>query len=211
MRQSHYAAIWAANRIKELLALVRKEREQGSLQESQQRQWQGIARDMLYLVLSEPIDSILSINSNLHVCLVADDIKVMVHEAEVQRTAKKFDDITGHLSEMIEGGIGMKMSRDEEGKKGKTVAVASSRSVGIAVAKRMKKRGIGVKEKVQNLGGILWPGEGAKGGGTRHCWGGTRRRGRNRVGRPGWEGRLRRTSRERPLLRQSRMGPRSTG
>ena len=111
----------------------------------------GMASDMLYLVLSEPIDSILSINSNLHVCLVADDIKVMVHEAEVQRTAKKLDDITGHLSEMIEGEMGRKMSKEEEGKKGKTVAVASSRSVGIAVAERMQKRGIGVKGKVKNL------------------------------------------------------------
>ena len=112
----------------------------------------GMAGDMLFLVLSEPIEEILNAYTNVHVCLVADDIKVMVDDKDVNKVAVKLDHITGELCERLEGDMGMKVSRDEGQKKGKTVAIASSRVVGKAIEKRMKRRGIGLQSKVKNLG-----------------------------------------------------------
>ena len=46
----------------------------------------------------------------------------------------------------------MKVSKDERKKKGKTVAVASSSVMGRAIVHQMRRRGVGVQEKVKNLG-----------------------------------------------------------
>ena len=47
--------------------------------------------------------------------------------------------------------MGMKVSRDEGTKKGKTVIIASSRAVREAIEKQMRRRGIGLQSKVKNL------------------------------------------------------------
>ena len=79
----------------------------------------GMASDMLFLVLSEPIEEIISLHTNTHTCLVADDIKVMVDDSDVQRAAIKLEGITDQLCGKLEGEIGMRISKDEGGKKGK--------------------------------------------------------------------------------------------
>ena len=48
--------------------------------------------------------------------------------------------------------MGMKVSRDWGMKKGKIVVVTSSPALGRLIASRMKKKGIGVQQKVKNLG-----------------------------------------------------------
>ena len=44
MRQCHYSAIWTKNRISDLLALVQKEKQQGTLTQAQAKQWNDIVR-----------------------------------------------------------------------------------------------------------------------------------------------------------------------
>ena len=112
----------------------------------------GMASDMLFLVLSEALEETLGLHSHVHVCLVADDIKLTVDDNEVHRAAMKIDRITGQLCEKLEGEMGMRISRNEGNKKGKTVATASSRDMRKAIAERMKKRGFGLQGKVKNLG-----------------------------------------------------------
>ena len=62
------------------------------------------------------------------------------------------DKATEFMIDSLEGKMGMKVSRDSDMKKGKTVAVASSLAVGRAIASRMKRKGIGAQQKVKNLG-----------------------------------------------------------
>ena len=112
----------------------------------------GLASDFLYLFLSEPIEVILQRHSSLHVCMVADDIKMMVEGTEEQPIARKLERATDDLIQMLEEGMGAKVSRDEGGKRGKTVALASSSRMEKAMATRMRKRRIGMQKKVRSLG-----------------------------------------------------------
>ena len=111
----------------------------------------GMASDMLFLVLSEPLEETLLMHSHVHACLVADDMKLTVDDNEVHRAAMKIDRITGQPCVKLEGEMGMRISKDEGNKKGKTIAIASSKELSKAIAGRMKKRGFGLQEKVKNL------------------------------------------------------------
>ena len=64
--------------------------------------------------------------------------------------ARDLDKVTGECIGRWEEGIGMKVSRNERDKEGKTVGIASRAIVRRRLAKLLAKRKISVKRKVGN-------------------------------------------------------------
>ena len=114
----------------------------------------GFANELLFLVMVEPIDDILVRWPCLTVCMVADDITITV-EGEEGSVARDLDKVTGECIGRWEEGMGMKVSRNERDKEGKTVGIASRATVRRRLAKLLAKRKINVKRKVRNCWWIL--------------------------------------------------------
>ena len=112
----------------------------------------GLASDMLYLVLSEPVEEMITRFPSVGACLVADDIKLTVEGKDPEQVAKETVKATDFLIDRLEGRMGMKVSRDDGHLKGKTVALASTPLVARSLCGRMKKKGINLQRKVKNLG-----------------------------------------------------------
>ena len=111
----------------------------------------GFANELLFMVMSEPMDSILLRWPSLTAYMVADDITITM-EGQEDRVAQDLDKVTGECIRYWEEGMGMKVSRNQEGKEGKSIGIASSAKVRRGLARLLGKRRINVKRKVRNLG-----------------------------------------------------------
>jgi hypothetical protein len=106
---------------------------------------------MLLLVLMGPLDNLLDEFANLHICVIADDIKLTVHGQEDQAAAE-LTRVTSRCIEMLEDDLHMQVSRDTPVAAGKTVGVASTRRLRTMLKSTLARMGVRVKATVKNLG-----------------------------------------------------------
>ena len=122
----------------------------------------GFAQLALLLVLFDPLDQLHSIFTGkaVTVCAYVDDIAIQAVGSE-QEVRSNLARATNSLVEQLEDGLRMQVSRREtwssEGQ-GKTVAVASSRSLVRALSTPMRRMGIQLKSKAKHLGVLFTPG-----------------------------------------------------
>ncbi len=111
----------------------------------------GLASDLMFLMVIEPLDTILKEYDSIRIFVIADDVKIGVTGGE-QQVADTMGDVTRRCIQLLEDGLHMQVSRDSAKEKGKTVALGSSTSVRRKLGKRMGKMGISTVRAAKNLG-----------------------------------------------------------
>ncbi len=112
----------------------------------------GFASDMMFLVLVKPMDTLVVEYPCLDIFVIADDVKLGVKGRDEDWVAKTTADISNRCIGLLEDELHMEVSRDKGTSSGKTVAVASSRTLEKKLGGRLTKTGIKMKKSVRNLG-----------------------------------------------------------
>ena len=107
--------------------------------------------DFMLLALMGPLDRLLKAHQRIHIFLIADDTKIGMMGTENEVYKGLIDATKGCIRE-LEDELMMKVSRNQGTFKGKTVALASCRSLGRKMSGRMAKMGIGMHRHTRNLG-----------------------------------------------------------
>ncbi len=111
----------------------------------------GYATDFVFLMIMEAVDNLIESNSGIHVCVIADDVKLglMGKEGEV---AEGIGSAAADFVRVLEDDLRMEVSRSVKGKRGKTVALVSSSALGRRLGRKMSRLGIEILRQTRNLG-----------------------------------------------------------
>ena len=107
--------------------------------------------DFMLLALMGPLDRLLRAHQGIHIFLIADDTKIGMVGTE-EEVEKGLIAATEDCIREMEEGLKMKVSRNQGGFKGKTVALASCTKLGKKLRGRMGKMGIEIRHSTRNLG-----------------------------------------------------------
>ena len=109
----------------------------------------GVASDLMLLKLMKPVDTVIEKFPALNVYVIADDVKLGLHDEDEERLSRTMEAATHELIRLTEEDEHMQVSR---GKGGKTVALGSTRVLRQKLGRKLAIKGIKVKEEVSNLG-----------------------------------------------------------
>ncbi len=110
------------------------------------------ATDLLYLVLLDPVDRLVTKYSSLDVFMIADDITLRIEGTDGDEVARVMGCVVNDCVKELEGGLRMTISRDSGARSGTTVALASDKDARGKVDRKLKRFGIRTKQRVRNLG-----------------------------------------------------------
>ena len=117
----------------------------------------GMATDLLFVALVEAVDGILrrheeaATRTTLRCYMIVDDIKLTVEGPEA-RVAEVLPAVADDAVSTLEETLNMQVSRNVDGRIGKTVVQTSSKSAGASMSLKLKKMGVNIVKKVKNLG-----------------------------------------------------------
>jgi hypothetical protein len=109
----------------------------------------GVASDLMLLKLMKPVDTVIEKFPALNIYVIADDVKLGLHDEDEERLSRTMEAATHELIRLTEEDEHMQVSR---GKGGKTVALGSTRVLRQKLGRKLAIKGIKVKEEVSNLG-----------------------------------------------------------
>ena len=115
----------------------------------------SFATDAMYIVLIGPCDQLKHENPQADLCLFIDDLTIHEEDDTATLVANKIQRIVDRCIELLEQGLGAKVSRGKEwclDDKAKTIAIGSSAKVNRKLAPKMRRLGIATKRTGRLLG-----------------------------------------------------------
>ncbi len=111
----------------------------------------GFASDFMYLMLLGPLDTLVKEYTALRIFVIADDIKLGI-AGNQDVVVDVMKGATRRCIGLLEQGLSMEVSRNVDGKKGKTVAMGSTPLVRRKLRPKLGRMGIDTVLETKNLG-----------------------------------------------------------